>query len=55
MAECKLCDKEQSIVSVTDMQIPVGERCYTKLITKDVIWDSGTKLKKLEEQLKIAE
>lgn len=55
MAECKLCEREQSIVSVTGMQIPVGERCYTKLITKDVMWDSETKLKKLEEQLKIAD
>jgi len=53
MSECKLCDKEKSIVSVTGMQIPIGERCYTKMITKDVIWDSETKLKKIEEMLKI--
>jgi hypothetical protein len=53
MSECKLCDKEKSIVAVTGMQIPVGERCYTKLITKDVVWDSETKLKKIEEMLKI--
>jgi hypothetical protein len=53
MSECKLCDKETSIISVTGMQIPIGEKCYTKLITKDVIWDSETKLKKIEEMLKI--
>jgi hypothetical protein len=53
MSDCKLCDKEKSIVSVTGMQIPVGERCYTKMITKDVVWDSETKLKKIEEMLKI--
>jgi hypothetical protein len=53
MSECKLCDKEKSIVSVTGMQIPIGERCYTKMITKDVIWDSETKLKKIEEMLNI--
>jgi len=53
MSECKLCDKEKSIVSVTGMQIPIGERCYTKMITKDVIWDSETKLKKIEEMLRI--
>ncbi|MDA4113302.1 MAG: hypothetical protein OK474_04565 [Thaumarchaeota archaeon] len=53
MSECKICDKEKSIVSVTGMQIPVGEKCYTKLITKDVVWDSETKLKKIEEMLKI--
>jgi hypothetical protein len=35
------------------MQIPVGVRCYTKLLTKDVIWNSETKLKKIEEMLKI--
>jgi hypothetical protein len=53
MSECKICDKEKSIVSVTGMQIPVGEKCYTKLITRDVVWDSETKLKKIEEMLKI--
>ena len=39
--------------AVTGMQIPVGERCYTRLITKDVVWDSETKLKKIEEMLNI--
>jgi hypothetical protein len=53
MSECKLCDKEKSINSVTGMQIPIGEKCYTKMITKDVIWDSETKLKKIEDMLKI--
>ena len=53
MAECKICEKEGSILSVTGMQIPVGEMCYTKLITRDVVWDSDTKLKKLEEMLEI--
>jgi hypothetical protein len=53
MSECKLCDKEQSILSVTGMQIPVGERCYTRLISKDVVWESETKFKNLEEMLKI--
>jgi hypothetical protein len=53
MADCKLCDKEQSILSVTGMQIPVGERCYTKLVNKNVVWDPETKLKKLEEVLKV--
>ncbi|MDA4123275.1 MAG: hypothetical protein OK456_08870 [Thaumarchaeota archaeon] len=53
MAECKICEKEGSILSVTGMQIPVGERCYTKLITRDVVWDSDTKLGKLEEMLEI--
>jgi hypothetical protein len=53
--DCKLCEKENSILSVTGMQIPVGERCYTKLITKDVVWDSETNLKKMEEMLKIAD
>jgi hypothetical protein len=53
MSECKLCDKEKSIISVTGMQIPIGEKCYTKMITKDVIWDSETKLKKIEDMLKI--
>ncbi|MDA4135527.1 MAG: hypothetical protein OK449_00835 [Thaumarchaeota archaeon] len=53
MSECKLCDREKSILSVTGMQIPVGERCYTKLITKEVLWNPETKLKKIEEMLKI--
>jgi hypothetical protein len=53
MAECKLCDKEQSILSVTGIQIPVGEKCYTKLVDKNVVWDSETKLKRMEEMLKI--
>jgi hypothetical protein len=35
------------------MQIPVGVRCYTRLITKEVVWDADTKLKKIEEMLKI--
>lgn len=54
MTECELCDKEKSILSVTGMQIPVGVRCYTKLIANGVIWNSETKLKKMEEMLKIA-
>lgn len=53
MSECKLCDREKSILSVTGMQIPVGERCYTKLITREVLWTPETKLKKIEEMLKI--
>jgi hypothetical protein len=53
MSECKLCDKEKSILSVTGMQIPVGERCYTKLLTKEVMWDTETKLKKIESMMKI--
>ena len=53
MGECKLCDKEQSILSVTGTQIPVGERCYTRLVDGNVVWDSGTQLKKLEEMLEI--
>jgi hypothetical protein len=54
MADCSLCSEEESILSVTGMQVPVGEKCYTKLISKDVVWDSGTKLKKLEDLLNIA-
>jgi len=53
MSECKLCDKEKSILSMTGMQIPVGVRCYTRLITKEVVWNSDTKLKKIEDMLKI--
>jgi hypothetical protein len=53
MPNCKLCEKENSILSVTGMQIPVGERRYTKLIANDIVWDSGTKLKKTEEMLEI--
>ena len=53
MPECKFCDKEQSILAVTGTVIPVGERCYTKLVTNGVVWDSETKLKTLEEMLKI--
>ena len=53
MVECELCDKEQSILSVTGTAIPVGERCYTKLVDKNVVWDSETKLKKLEDLLDI--
>jgi len=31
----------------------VGVRCYTRLITKEVVWNSDTKLKKIEDMLKI--
>ncbi len=51
--DCKLCEKEGSVLSITGMQIPVGERCYTKLVNKDVVWQPETKLKKLEEALEI--
>jgi len=51
--DCKLCQKEGSVLSVTGMQIPVGERCYTKLVNKDVVWQPETKQKKLEEALEI--
>lgn len=51
MPNCKLCDKEGSVLSITGMQIPVGERCYTKLVNRDVVWDPETKLKRFEEQL----
>lgn len=53
MTGCKFCDKEQSILSVTGRQIPVGEKCYTRLINGDVVWDSETKLDKFEEMLEI--
>ncbi|MGA2664185.1 MAG: hypothetical protein ABSF83_04500 [Nitrososphaerales archaeon] len=53
MSNCKLCEKEGSVLSITGMQIPVGERCYTKLVNKDVVWEQETKLKKLEEMLDI--
>ena len=53
MSECRLCDAEQSILSVTGTQIPVGERCYTRLVDGNVVWDSATGLKKLEELLDI--
>jgi hypothetical protein len=53
MSDCKLCDREESILSVTGMQIPVGERCYTKLVTKDVVWEPQTKLDKIVEMLRI--
>lgn len=52
-ADCGLCGREESILSVTGTQLPVGERCYTKLLTKDVVWNPETKLKKLEESLLI--
>ena len=54
MSDCKLCEKEGSILSITGMQIPVGQRCYSKIITKDVVWDQNTKLKALEDQLDIS-
>ena len=38
---------------ITGTQIPIGERCYTQLVNKDVVWQSETKLKKLEAMLKI--
>jgi hypothetical protein len=38
---------------MTGMQVPVGEKCYTKMISKDVVWDSGTKLKKMQDALRI--
>jgi hypothetical protein len=53
MVGCKLCEKEESILSVTGSQIPVGQGCYTKLVNKDVVWDEKTKLGKLEDVLEI--
>jgi len=48
-----MCQKEGSVLLITGTQIPIGERCYTQLVNKDVVWQSETKLKKLEAMLKI--
>ena len=51
MSECELCDKERSILAVTGSQIPVGEKCYSKLISRDAVWNQETGLKKIEQLL----
>jgi hypothetical protein len=48
MATCEICQKEDSICSVTNHSYRVGESCYRALIDKGVSWTEDTTLEQLK-------
>ena len=46
---CQVCDKEPSILGATSRAIGLGEKCYSKLVEKNVSWSPETPLSEIIE------
>ena len=48
-ADCEVCDREPSILGATSRAIGVGEKCYSKLVEKNISWVENTPLSDIIE------
>lgn len=53
-ATCELCETgEPSMAGATSRSIAIGERCYGKLVDKNISWAENTPLRDLIEGVRV--